>query len=125
MEIQLQTVRIAYVSPSSAMRAIMRAGQMEAGKVWMSCRDALHEAMKSRSKWPGRDALQKRVKGKFTLHSQSAQMVAAGRMQIRSHLCRWTEGWNQPPGLPGSSNGLAISILCHQKPIRFSGWEDH
>jgi len=41
----------------------------------MACRDALHEAFKTRSKWPNRDSLQKLVKGKFALHSQSAQMV--------------------------------------------------
>lgn len=53
----------------------MREGQMESGKVWMACRNALHEAIKDRSKWPNHDSLQKLVKGKFGLHSQSAQMV--------------------------------------------------
>jgi putative transposase len=75
MPTDLQTVRIACVSPAPTMRAIMRAGQMEAGKAWMACRDALHEAIQSRTKWPNRDSLQKLVKGKFGLHSQSAQMV--------------------------------------------------
>ena len=75
MATALHTVRIAYLSPSPAMQALMRAGQMEASKVWVACRDALHAAIKSRSKWPNRDALQKLVKGKFGLHSQSAQMV--------------------------------------------------
>jgi len=32
METELHTVRIAHVSPSSAMQAIMRAGQMESAK---------------------------------------------------------------------------------------------
>jgi putative transposase len=75
MKSDLQTVRFAYVSPSAAMRAIVRDGQMESGKVWMACRDALHEAIRGRSKWPNRDSLQKLIKGKFGLHSQSAQMV--------------------------------------------------
>lgn len=75
MEADRQTVRIAYVSASSTMSAIMCAGQREAGKAWTACRDALREAIKLRTKWPNRDSLQKLVKGKFALHSQSAQMV--------------------------------------------------
>jgi putative transposase len=47
MPTDLHTVRIACVSPSAAMRAMRRAGQMEAGKVWMACRDALQEATTS------------------------------------------------------------------------------
>jgi hypothetical protein len=82
MKSDLQTVRIAYVSPSAAMRAIVRDGQMESGKVWMACRDALHEAIRGRSKWPNRDSLQKLIKGKFGLHSQSAQMVCHAFLAI-------------------------------------------
>ena len=48
---------------------------MEAAKVWMVCRDAQHAAMKERSKWPNRESLQVLTKGRFGLHSQSAQMV--------------------------------------------------
>lgn len=57
------------------MRSIARAGQMEAGKVWMMCRDELKRAIAARDQWPTRDSLQKLVKGRFALHSQSAQMV--------------------------------------------------
>lgn len=70
-----QTVRIHCLTLSSAMRAIARDGEMEAGKVWVMCRDELKRAIAARDKWPTRDSLQKLVKGKFALHSQSAQMV--------------------------------------------------
>lgn len=57
------------------MSSIIRNGQMEAGKTWSACRDALKAAMTERGMWPSRDSLQKHTKGRFGLHSQSAQMV--------------------------------------------------
>ena len=48
---------------------------MEAGKVWMICVGLQQQAMRNHAPWPTRDGLQKAVKGKFGLHSQSAQMV--------------------------------------------------
>lgn len=71
-----QTVRIVVLSglPKSVSSTI-RSGQMEAAKVWLACRDALKTAMTERGKWPNRDSLQKLTKGRFALHSQSAQMV--------------------------------------------------
>jgi len=71
-----QTVRIEIVSglPRATSLAI-REGQMESAKVWSVCRDALKLAMTERGKWPNRDSLQKLTKGRFGLHSQSAQMV--------------------------------------------------
>jgi len=71
-----QTVRIEVLAGiSQRMSVIIRNGQMEAGKVWSACRDALKAAMTERGKWPNRDSLQKHTKGRFGLHSQSAQMV--------------------------------------------------
>lgn len=69
------TVKIAALSPSKAIKQRIRDGQLEAGKAWMLCRDALQAAMAARSRWPNRDSLQKAVKGRLGLHSQSAQMV--------------------------------------------------
>lgn len=71
-----QTVRIEVLAGLSRKTSrIIRNGQIEAGKVWGVCRDALKVAMTERGKWPNRDALQKLTKGRFGLHSQSAQMV--------------------------------------------------
>ncbi len=71
-----QTVRIEVLTGlSRRMSSIIRDGQMEAGKVWSVCRDTLKIAMTTRGKWPNRDSLQKLTKGRFALHSQSAQMV--------------------------------------------------
>ncbi len=55
--------------------AVIRAGQMEAARVWTVCRDAHLAARQAHGKWPNRDALQKTTKGRFALHSQSVQMV--------------------------------------------------
>ena len=55
--------------------AAIRAGQMEAARVWTACRDAHLAARQEHGKWPNRDALQKATKGRFALHSQSVQMV--------------------------------------------------
>lgn len=55
--------------------AMIRAGQMEAARVWTACRDVHLAARKEHGKWPNRDALQKATKGRFALHSQSVQMV--------------------------------------------------
>jgi putative transposase len=48
---------------------------MEAAKVWNRYWDRQPSAMKERTKWPDPDMLQKLPKDRFSLHSQSAQMV--------------------------------------------------
>ena len=55
--------------------AMIRAGQMEAARVWTVCRDVHLTARQEHGKWPNREALQKATKGRFALHSQSVQMV--------------------------------------------------
>ena len=55
--------------------AMIRAGQMEAARVWTVCRDMHIAARQEHGQWPKRDALQKATKGRFALHSQSVQMV--------------------------------------------------
>ncbi len=55
--------------------AMIRAGQMEAARVWTVCRDMHIAARQEHGQWPKRDALQKATKGRFSLHSQSVQMV--------------------------------------------------
>lgn len=72
----MQTVRIEVLSGlPRAVSASIRSGQMEAAKVWTDCRDELKVSMTTNVKWPNRDSLQKLTKGKYGLHSQSAQMV--------------------------------------------------
>lgn len=71
----LQTVRIVPVKAGKLLATVLRDGQIEAGKVWTLCRDAQKAAMRNHERWPNRDSLQKAIKGKFALHSQSAQMV--------------------------------------------------
>lgn len=72
----VQTVRIESLAYfSRAMNSCVRDGQMEAAKVWVVCRDELKRCIEARDKWPNRDSLQKLTKGRFGLHSQSAQMV--------------------------------------------------
>lgn len=72
----LQTVRIVDLPgiPRN-LAARIRAGQQEAAKVWMACRDELHRCMAERRKWPGPLDLHFLTKGRFALHSQSVQMV--------------------------------------------------
>lgn len=60
---------------SSRLQARIRAGRMEAAKVWMACRDLHREARQSRVKWPNKTELQKATKGRFALHSQTVQMI--------------------------------------------------
>ena len=55
--------------------AMIRAGQMEAARVWTLCRDRHLAARQEHGPWPNREALQKATKGRFALHSQSVQMV--------------------------------------------------
>jgi putative transposase len=76
MDSVAQTVRISLLTdlPKGTVTSV-REGQMEAAKVWIACRDELKRCMTERSKWPNRDSLQKLTKGRFGLHSQSAQMI--------------------------------------------------
>lgn len=50
-------------------------GQIQAGLVWNQCARLHREAREKRTPWPDKASLQKETKGKFELHSQSAQMV--------------------------------------------------
>ena len=61
------------LSPTQFRR--LRDAQMEAAQVWNCCMEAHKSARLTHEKWPGRNALQKVTKGRFTLHSQSVQMV--------------------------------------------------
>ena len=60
---------------SRRQQAFVRVGQKEAARVWTVCRDLHQAARQDHKPWPNRDALQKATKGRFALHSQSAQMV--------------------------------------------------
>src|SRR5579862_9714245 len=72
----MQTVRIFHLKNlSRTTYSLMYEGQLESGRVWMFCRDVHKKARDLREKWPNRDALQKLTKSKFSLHSQSVQMV--------------------------------------------------
>lgn len=72
----MERVRIVSLkSIRNRQSAMIRAGQMEAARVWTVCRDAHLAARQERNPWPNRDALQKATKGRFALHSQSVQMV--------------------------------------------------
>ena len=75
MTILAQTVRMVPLSVSKRTAGLIRDGQKEAAKVYMACRDAWKSAIVAGSDGPGRNELQALVKGKFALHSQSAQMV--------------------------------------------------
>ncbi len=72
----METVRIFHLKNLSRKTySLAREGQVESGRVWTFCRDTHKKARDSGEKWPKRDALQKLTKGKFSLHSQSVQMV--------------------------------------------------
>lgn len=74
--INMERVRIVSLkSIRNRQSAMIRAGQMEAARVWTVCRDAHLAARQEHGKWPNRDDLQKTTKGRFCLHSQSVQMV--------------------------------------------------
>ena len=74
--INMERVRIVPLkSIRNRQSAMIRAGQMEAARVWTVCRDAHLAARQEHGKWPNRDDLQKATKGRFCLHSQSVQMV--------------------------------------------------
>lgn len=53
----------------------LREAQREAAQVWNACVEMHLTARLDHTSWPGRDALQKATKGRYTLHSQSVQMV--------------------------------------------------
>jgi putative transposase len=73
MPLSSQTARIVVLTGLSEFTSNLL--QMEAAKVWNRCRDTQQSGMKERAKWPDRDMLQKLTKGRFSLHSQSVQMV--------------------------------------------------
>jgi hypothetical protein len=76
MPLSSQTAHIIVLTGLSKFTSnLLKVGQMEAAKMWNRCRDAQQSAMKERTKWPDRDMLQKLTKGRFSLYSQSAQMV--------------------------------------------------
>lgn len=53
----------------------LQASQQESAKVWNTCKDLHRTCRVSHSKWLSLTDLQKHTKGKFELHSQSAQLV--------------------------------------------------
>src|SRR2546423_9051525 len=65
--------RLQSLSPTQFRR--LRDAQMEAAQVWNGCMELHKAARVERSRWPGRNALQRATKGRFALHSQSIQMV--------------------------------------------------
>jgi len=54
---------------------IAKEGEKESAKVWNLCSNLHRERREQGGLWPNRDELQKVTKGRFSLHSQSAQMV--------------------------------------------------
>ena len=89
----MERVRIVSLKGISRRQsAAIRAGQMEAARVWTVCRDIHLAARQAHGKWPNRDALQKATKGRFALHAQSVQMITHAFLanvdtaqQLRSH----------------------------------------
>ncbi len=72
----MERVRILSLKGIRNRQSVMiRAGQMEAARVWTVCRDTHLAARQEHGPWPNREALQKATKGRFALHSQSVQMV--------------------------------------------------
>lgn len=73
----METVQIySLAGLTAAVKAVIRAGQMEAAQVWNLCKDLHLHARNNREKWPLRGDLQRATKDKqFALHSQSVQMV--------------------------------------------------
>ncbi len=73
----MQTVRIYPLKDlDRRTRTRLKAAQMEAARVWMYCVQRHQQARRERMPWPSRDDLQRETKGgKFSLHSQSIQMV--------------------------------------------------
>ncbi len=55
----MQTVRVYRLHPSAKLFALLKAAQKEAAHVWNLCMETHKQARMTRSKWPGRDALQK------------------------------------------------------------------
>jgi Putative transposase DNA-binding domain len=73
----MRTVRIyrlTHLSPTLFKR--LKAAQMKAVQVWNYCCELHKQARTTRSTWPGQNDLQQATKGRFTLHSQSVQMIA-------------------------------------------------
>jgi putative transposase len=73
----MQTVRIYRLKDlDNRTRARLKAAQIEAARVWMYCLERHQGARAERTSWPDRDDLQRETKGgKFSLHSQSIQLV--------------------------------------------------
>jgi putative transposase len=72
----METVRIYRLDnlPPSVSRRLYDA-QLEAARVWNFCRDIHQKDRQQGTRWPNRDDLQKATKGKFSLHSQTVQMI--------------------------------------------------
>jgi hypothetical protein len=66
--------RLTHLSPTLFKR--LKAAQMKAAQVWNYCCELHKQARTTRSTWPGQNDLQQATKGRFTLHSQSVQMIA-------------------------------------------------
>jgi putative transposase len=72
----METVRI---YPLTGLRPRLRKrlyeAQQEAARVWTMCRDLHLVARQQHTHWPERDDLQQATKGRFSLHSQTVQMI--------------------------------------------------
>jgi len=73
----MQTVQIYRLKQlDRRTRVGLQAAQLEAGRVWMYCLERHRTARTERTRWPGRDDLQRETRGgQFALHSQSIQLV--------------------------------------------------
>jgi hypothetical protein len=70
----IRIYRLTHLSPTLFKR--LKDAQMEAAQVWNYCCELHKQARTAHSTWPGQNDLQQATKGRFTLHSQSVQMIA-------------------------------------------------
>jgi putative transposase len=72
----MKTVRVYRLENLSRSQYIrLKTSQLEAAQVWNCCMEMHTHARITHAKWPGRHELQQATKGRFALHSQSAQMI--------------------------------------------------
>ncbi len=72
----MYTVRIYRLDHlSSRLFQRLKAAQLESAQIWNMCCEIHKEARQTRSRWPGRNELQRATKRQFALCAQSVQMV--------------------------------------------------
>ena len=62
--------------PVKATRDSAWAGAQEAAREWNECVELVWVAMRAKTPWPNRGKLQVATKGRYSLHSQTVQMIA-------------------------------------------------